>query len=123
VSDTAEGGLLDVLEATAYFAGVRAAYVAVILPPSADNEVWVGRARRNANAALRVLNASGRRTGNVRGAGAVRWDDLRAVLTELGRSGTIPANERALAQTTARWLGERLSRREWHLLAAAAAVR
>ena len=109
LSDTAEGGLLDLMEATSFKGGVRSAYVGVVLPPGADNDVWTSRIRQRAHAVDRVLRASSRGVRNARGIGAVTWRQLQSILIDASRSQLLFASERALAGSTARWMGERLT--------------
>jgi hypothetical protein len=108
VSDTADDGLLDLAEATACLAGTRSAYVTVVLPVAADEEVWSARVRRRAERVLRVLNASGRTASNIRGIGVTTWAALHELLCDTSASRFIPVNEQRIAATTAGWMGERL---------------
>jgi hypothetical protein len=112
LSDTAEGGLLDLIEATSYFAGSRAAYAGVVLPPGIGSDVWIARVRRRCLAVHRVLCASGRGVANARGLGAITWNTLIDILTDASQSPLLHAAERALAHGTVRWMSERLSRDE-----------
>jgi hypothetical protein len=108
LSDTAADGLLDVAEATACLAGNRAAYVTVVLPLEADEEVWSARVRRRAERVLRVVNASHRGPSNIRGIGVTTWSALYDLLSEVGASRFISRTEQACARTTADWMRERL---------------
>ena len=112
LSDTAEGGLLDLIEATAYYAGTRAAYAGVVLPHGADGDVWMGRVNRRSLAVHRVLHAGGRGVSNARGLGAFDWYTLADILGDAGQSPLLHSSERALAQVTMRWMQERLARDE-----------
>jgi hypothetical protein len=108
LADTAEGGLLDLVEATSFKGGVRAAYVGVILPPDMDSETWIPRVNRRAQAVHRVLHASGRGVRNAHGIGAVTWRDLQAILADAAHSTFLHESERELAAATAEWMHERL---------------
>ena len=110
LSDTAEGGLLDLVEATSFKSGVRVAYVAVVLPPECDSDIWMTRVRRRANAIARVVNASSRTVRNARAIGALRWRDLERIVIEASGSQCLHESERLLAAGTARWMTERLAR-------------
>jgi hypothetical protein len=110
LSDTADGGLHDLIEATSFFAGTRAAYSAVVLPPEAGHELWMTRVHRRAHAVHRVMLASTRGVVNARGLGALGWRDLSAILSEVASDQRLPGAERLLAQETARWMSERLAR-------------
>lgn len=59
LADTAQGGLLDLMEATSYKGGVRAAYVGVVLPSTVR---------------------SGSR--NARSIGPVTWRQLQSILSD-----------------------------------------
>jgi hypothetical protein len=112
LSDTADGGLHDLIEATSFFAGTRAAYSAVILPPEADNDLWTARVNRRAHAVHRVLLASERGVGNARGLGALGWRRLATILADVANDDWLHGSERLLAQETAGWMSERLARDE-----------
>lgn len=109
LADSADGGLLDLVEATSFKGGVRAAYVGVVLPPGADGDAWIARVNRRAHALHRVLNASGRGVRNAHGIGAITWRDLHAILVDASRSSFLHAPERMLAKCTAEWMDERLA--------------
>jgi hypothetical protein len=109
LSDTAEGGLLDVMEATSSLAGIRSAYVGVVLPLGADNDVWIGRVQRRAQAVRRVLLASARNPGNAKGIGAIAWPAITAILADAAQSDALPAAECGLADRAVRWMRERLT--------------
>ena len=111
LADTAEGGLLDLLEATSVLAGVRAAYAGVVLPLGADNETWIARVNRRAQGVHRVLRASVRRTANARGIGALNWHELLAIVDDAARSDLLPPSERRIASHTVSWMNERLTPR------------
>jgi hypothetical protein len=108
LSDTADDGLLDLAEATSCVAGTRCAYVTVVLPIEADENVWSARVRRRAERVLRVLNSSGRAPSNIRGIGVTTWPALHEMLSEIAASRFISKSEHKLALTTAAWMGERL---------------
>ncbi len=108
LSETAEGGLLDVAEATAYLAGTRSAYVSVVLPVDVNEEVWAPRVRRRAEHVGRVLSSSARSPENLRGIGATTWNALHELLSEIAQSPFIPKSEQRFATTTATWMSERL---------------
>jgi hypothetical protein len=110
LSDTAEGGLLDLLEATSFKGGVRAAYVGVVLPPGYDSDAWIGRVHRRAHAVHRVMQASGRGVRNARGVGAIGWRHLQAILADAARSESLPTTEQSLAAATEHWMSTRLAR-------------
>ena len=118
LSDTAEGGMLDLIEATCHRAGMRSAYTAVVLPPGADGEVWRTRVNRRGLAVRRVLQASTRAVANARGAGALTWSDLGSILADAGHAPALHTSERVLAEATARWMEERLLRNSEHGLLA-----
>ena len=116
LSDTADGGLLDLMEATSFKGGVRAAYVAVVLPPGADGDAWTARVRRRAQAVHRVMQASSRGVRNARGIGALGWSHLHSILDEAARADSLFKSERIVAARTARWMNERLaSARDRHI--------
>jgi hypothetical protein len=106
LSETAEGGLLDVAEATAYLAGSRSAYVSVVLPIEVSEQVWASRVRRRAE---RVLVSGGRSPENLRGIGATTWSALHELLSEIADSRFISRPERRYAMTAADWMSERLA--------------
>jgi hypothetical protein len=108
LSDTAMDGLLDVAEATACLAGSRAAYVTVVLPLEADEQLWSPRVRRRAERVLRVASASRRGASNIRGIGVTTWSALYDLLAEVGASRFISSTERRCAVTAAGWMRERL---------------
>ena len=108
LSETAEGGLLDVAEATAYLAGTRSAYVSVVLPIEVEEQVWGSRVRRRAERVRRVLASSGRGAGNVGGIGATTWHALHELLSEVARSRFVAKSEQRCASTTVEWMNERL---------------
>jgi hypothetical protein len=111
LSDTAEGGLLDLAEATSFKGGVRASYVGVVLPNGADSDVWVSRITRRALAVQRVLLASGRTVRNLRGIGALGWHDVLAILNDAARSTSLCPTERTCARDVGGWMSERLASR------------
>jgi hypothetical protein len=108
LSETADGGLLDVTEATAYLAGTRSAYVSVVLPIEVEEQVWAPRVRRRAERVGRVLSSSGRNPENIRGIGATTWPALHELLAEIARSRFLAKSEQRCALTTADWMAERL---------------
>jgi hypothetical protein len=108
LSDTKEEGLLDLAEATAWLAGTRSAYVSVVLPIEADEEVWTARVRRRAERARRVLQASPKAPANIRGIGATTWTALHDLMSEISASRFIAKSEQRCAQTTAEWMAARL---------------
>jgi hypothetical protein len=110
LSDTADGGLLDLLEATSFKGGVRAAYVGVVLPPGRDSDVWIEHVQRRATAVHRVVQASGRHVRNVRGIGALTWHQLYALLADAASSELLLDSERRIAAATERWMAQRLAR-------------
>lgn len=110
LSDTAEGGLLDLAEATSYKGGVRASYVGIVLPPGADTDVWMTRVNRRGRAVQRVFAASGYGIRNAGGIGALGWLDLRAILDDAGRAHSLATSERTRATEVSRWMTDRLSR-------------
>jgi hypothetical protein len=112
LSDTAEGGLLDLIEATAVHAGVRAAYVCVVLPLGADSDTWLTRVNRRGQGVHRVLLASTRRVNNARGIGALRWHSLLSILDDAAGSDLLPSSERRLAAGTVDWVRDRLAQRD-----------
>jgi hypothetical protein len=111
LSETAEGGLLDLAEATAWLAGARHAYIGVVLPVEADDDVWMARVRRRATRVNRVLQATGRGVANVRGMGPLTWMALHDVLMDAAESSFIATSERLLAMTTGKWMADRLLNR------------
>lgn len=111
LSDTAEGGLLDLIEATCWYAGTRSAYTGVVLPIEADGDVWASRVRHRAERVRRVLQASARGVENARGIGAITWASLADVLSQCAESRGIAEAERRLAKKTATWVRERLRQR------------
>ena len=108
LSDTAQGGLLDVAEATAYLAGTRSAYVSVVLPVDVNEEVWAPRIRRRAERVGRVLSSSARSPENLRGIGVTTWTALHELMSEVAQSRFISESEQRFAMTTAAWMSERL---------------
>lgn len=108
VSETKEGGLLDLAEATAWLAGARSAYVIVVLPIEADEDVWTSRVRGRAERVRRVLQAGPKGPANVRGIGATTWRALHDLLSEISASRFIAGSEQRCAMTTAEWLAARL---------------
>jgi hypothetical protein len=109
LSDTAEGGLLDVAEATATLAGTRSAYVSVVLPIEVEEQVWASRVRRRAERVARVLSSSSRSPENIRGIGATTWAALHELLSEVAQSRFISQSEQRFAMATAAWMSERLT--------------
>jgi hypothetical protein len=109
LSETAEGGLLDVAEATAFLAGSRPAYVSVVLPVEVEEEVWGPRVRRRAERVSRVLSSSGRSPENLRGMGATTWNALHELLSETAQSRFISRTEQRYAMTAVDWMSERLA--------------
>ena len=109
LSETAEGGLLDVAEATAYLAGTRSAYVSVVLPIEVEEQVWAPRVRRRAERVSRVLSSSGRSPENLRGMGATTWNALHELLSEIAHSRFISRAEQRYAMTAVDWMSERLA--------------
>jgi hypothetical protein len=109
LSETAEGGLLDVAEATAYLAGSRSAYVSVVLPIEVEEEVWAPRVRRRAERVGRMLLSSGRSPENLRAMGATTWYALHELLTELAQSRFIEKAEQRYAKTAVEWMSERIA--------------
>ena len=110
LSDTAESGLADVAEATAWLAGTRSAYVSVVLPIEADEKEWSVRVRRRAERVHRMLQAGDRPPTNVRGIGATTWYALHELLSEVAASSFIADAEKRCARTTADWMAQRLRR-------------
>lgn len=108
LSDTAENGLLDVAEATAWLAGTRSAYISVVLPIEANEEVWSARVTRRAERVHRVLQAGVRPPANVQGIGMTTWPALHELLAETAASTFIADAERRCALTTLDWMSERL---------------
>jgi hypothetical protein len=112
LADSTEGGLLDLIEATAVMAGVRAAYVCVVLPLGADSDTWLTRVKRRGQSVHRVLHASTRRVSNAQGIGALRWHTLLSILDDAAGSDLLPATERRLAAATVSWVRDRLAQRD-----------
>lgn len=112
LSESAADGLVNVADATAWLAGTRSAYVSVVLPIEADDHEWLGRVRRRAERAHRVLTADGTGPSNLRGIGAVTWRTLHELLAEVETSAFIADSERRLLRTTRMWMEERLEQRE-----------
>ena len=108
LSETAEDSLLDVADATAHLAGTRSAYVSVVLPVEVDEDAWTARVRQRTARVQRLLAASDRNPGNVRGMGVTTWNALRELLIEAAASRFIPRSEQQCALTAAQWVGERL---------------
>ena len=108
LSETSEGGLLDVGEATAYLAGTRSAYVSVVLPIEVEEQVWASRVRRRAERVARILSSSGRGPDNIRGIGATTWSALHELLSDVAQSRFISKSEQRCATTTVEWMRERL---------------
>lgn len=109
LSDTADGGLLDVAEATAYLAGTRSAYVSVVLPIDVEAQVWGPRVRRRAERVSRVLSSSARKPENIRGIGSTTWQALHELLSEIAQSRFIAKSEQRCAQTTVDWMNQRIA--------------
>lgn len=109
LSDTADGGLLDVAEATAYLAGTRSAYVSVVLPIEVEEQVWAPRVRRRADRVVRLLSSSTRHPENVRGIGTTTWHALHELLSEIAQSRFIAKSEQRCAMTTVEWMNARLA--------------
>jgi hypothetical protein len=109
LSETAEGGLLDVAEATAYLAGTRSVYVSVVLPIEVNEQVWAPRVRRRADRVRRVLASSGGGVENIRGIGATTWYALHELLSEIAQLRFISKSEQRCATTTVEWMNERLA--------------
>jgi hypothetical protein len=107
-SDSAEDVLLEVAEATAWLAGTRSAYVGVILPIEADENVWIPRVQQRAERVKRVLEASERAPVNIRGIGATTWHALHDLLSEVAASSFIADSERRYALTAVEWMGAHL---------------
>ena len=112
LSDTAEGGLLDLIEATSVFAGVRAAYAGIVLPCGADDDTWVVRVNRRGQGVHRVLHASVRGVVNVRGIGSLTWRGVRGILDDAARSEFLPPSERRFANDAVSWMDKRLTQRD-----------
>ena len=108
LSETAEGGLLDVAEATASLAGTRSAYVSVVLPIEVQEQVWASRVRRSGERVTRALSSSGRSPENIRGIGVTTWGALHELLSEVAQSQFISKSEQRCAMTTVEWMSERL---------------
>jgi hypothetical protein len=109
LSETAEDGLLDVAEATAYVAGTRSAYVSVVLPFEVDEDTWTGRVRQRTERVRRLVAAGDHSPANVRGIGVTTWGTLRELLIEAAASRFIPRSEQLCALQAAQWVGERLA--------------
>lgn len=109
LSEAAEDSLLDVVEATAYLAGTRAAYVGVVLPVDVDEQVWGSRIRRRADRVRRALASDGRNPENVLGIGVTTWHALHELLTDVAGSPFIAKSEQRCAETTAQWMGRELT--------------
>ena len=109
LSDTAEGGLLDVAEATAYLAGTRPAYVSVVLPVEVEEQVWGPRVRRRADRVGRVLSSSPHNPEHIGGIGATTWHALHELLAEIAESRFIPKSEQRVAMTAADWMNQRIA--------------
>ena len=109
LSETAEGGLLDVAEATAYLAGTRSAYVSVVLPTEVEEEVWAPRVQQRAERVRRLLSSSERSPENLRGVGATTWGALHELLSEIAHSRFISRTEQRFAIAAVNWMSERLA--------------
>lgn len=109
LADTAEVGLLELVEAVSWRAGVRHAHVGVLLPAEADPLTWVPRVQRRALMVLRALGQADPHVSNVRGVGALTWSELEIVLSEAAAASALPADDRAVASRAARWLSRTLS--------------
>lgn len=108
VSETKEGGLLDLAEAAAWLAGARSTYVIVVLPIDADEEVWTSRVRRRAERVTRVLKSGPKGPANLRGIGPTTWRALHGLLSEISACRFIDQAEQRHAMTAARWIAARL---------------
>jgi hypothetical protein len=106
LSETAESGLAEVAEATAYLAGTRSAYVSVVLPIEVDEQVWAPRVRRRADRVKRLLASGGRSLQNIGGIGTTTWHALHELLSDLSQSRFISETERRCAMTAATWMNE-----------------
>lgn len=108
VTESKDGGLLELAEAAAWFAGARSAYVIVVVPIDADDESWIPRVRQRADRVRRVLHAGPKGPANLRGIGATTWRDLHGLLSEVSASRFITESERRWATTTVEWMAARL---------------
>jgi hypothetical protein len=109
LSETSEGGLLDVAEATAYLAGTRSAYVSVVLPAEVEEEVWARRVQRRAERVSRLLSSRWRSPENLRGMGATTWSALHELLSEIAHSRFISRTEQRFAMAAADWMSEQIA--------------
>lgn len=104
VSNTTDGGLLDLAEATAWLAGARSAYVLVVLPMEVDEDAWTPRIRQRGERVRRVLAVSPKGPANLRGIGATTWPALRDLLAGIRACGCNRAAEQRYADTTVEWM-------------------
>lgn len=102
-SDTADGNLLDVVEAMSWAAGSRRLYAGVVLPPEGDPQRWEARLTHRARTVMRLL-AGDSLTANVRGIGVTTWPAIAALVDEVAEAGVLDARERQIGAETARWL-------------------
>lgn len=109
LSEAAEGGLLEAAEATAYLAGNRSAYVSVVLPIEVEAQVWAPLVRRHAERVRRLLLSNRRGPENLRAIGAITWNTLHELLSEIAHSPFISRPEQRYAMTAVEWMSERLA--------------
>lgn len=109
LTDTDEPGLLEVAEAAMWKAGARPAFVAVLLPPEADEAVWSARVGRRARIVRQILAADERTKNSLRGLGTLVWADLVAILRDVATSPIIRFDEGARAAALVRWLTRALN--------------
>lgn len=109
LADTASPGLLEVAESTIWRAGTRLAFVAVLLPPEADETTWAARVMRRARVVRRVMEARDRTMPGPCGLGPLVWPDLVSILRDVSTSPIIPFEEGARAAGVVRWLTRTLN--------------
>ena len=109
LSETVEGGLLETAEATAYLAGNRSAYVSVVLPIELEEQVWAPLVRRHAERVRRLLSSNSRGPGNLRAIGAITWNAMHELLSEIAHSPFISRPEQRYAMTAVDWMSERFA--------------
>lgn len=109
LADTSAPGLLEVVESTSWRAGSRFAFVAVLLPPEADETTWSTRVARRAGLVERVVAAGERPIGNLRGIGSLAWGDLVGIFQDVATSPIIGIDERDAASRQLKWMRRSLT--------------